>query len=88
MLFLDWAKAFDRLHPEGVSWALLALGVPAGAVEVVAKLIADPLFYPTICSKASEWKGQRLGVRQGCTLSPLLFICVLTVVVKTAAQKT
>eukprot|EP00969_Alexandrium_andersonii_P237674 10492034-Alexandrium_andersonii.AAC.1 len=29
-----------------------------------------------------------MGVRQGCKLPPLLFICVLTVVTQTAAQRT
>eukprot|EP00969_Alexandrium_andersonii_P050544 2220624-Alexandrium_andersonii.AAC.1 len=61
LFFLDWSKAFDRLHPEGISWALQALGVPAGVVEVISQLIADPLFYTTINFKDSRWKGQRMG---------------------------
>ena len=79
LMFLDWSKAFDKIRPAALRSALVRLRVPQHMVEVVCELVANPLFEVTMDHEASQIHEQRSGIRQGCTLSPLLFILLQTV---------
>eukprot|EP00969_Alexandrium_andersonii_P351742 15436110-Alexandrium_andersonii.AAC.1 len=84
LLFLDWAKAFDGLDMNAMLRDLEALGLPKKSSSLLEALIQKPVFQVLLNGQASEWKEQRVGVRQGCTLSPLLFISSLTVAMEEA----
>jgi hypothetical protein len=77
--FVDFSKAFDSLDWE-VMWKVLQFqGMPDKFVELIRKLYStstisirlnmDGAFAPTF--------DQRVGIRQGCSLSPALFVLVL-----------
>ena len=46
---------------------------------VVKELVSNPLFEVILDDQISSCKEQKSGIRQGCTLSPLLFILLQTV---------
>ena len=86
VLFIDYEKAFDKID-RSMLWILLAnYGVPAKIIQLIktqydqftcrvshAGMLSDPI--ETIC-----------GVRQGCLLSPLLFLVVIDHVMVTVTQ--
>lgn len=79
LMFLDWSKAFDKIRPTALHIALQRLGVPRHMCAVVKELVSNPLFEVIMDDHISSCKEQKSGIRQGCTLSPLLFILLQTV---------
>ena len=78
-MFFEWSKAFDKIRPDALRLALARLKVPGNMQDVVAELVQNPLFEVLMGEDVSETYHQNSGIRQGCTLSPLLFILLQTV---------
>ena len=53
--------------------------VPDKIIAVIASLYYEPTFKLELQGHSSDWKAQERGIRQGCPLSPYLFIAVMTV---------
>ena len=49
-------------------------------VKVIKAMYAEPKFRIRDREGKSTWRRQRAGIRQGCPLSPYLFICLMTVI--------
>eukprot|EP00969_Alexandrium_andersonii_P367650 15471162-Alexandrium_andersonii.AAC.1 len=64
MIFIDWEKAFDKIHPDAIPKALLRHGVPPQAVHLIVSLLASPSFRVDMDSEFSEWEDQGSGIRQ------------------------
>ena len=75
--FIDLEKAFDSIHRDTLWNILLAYGCPEKIVNIIK------LFYNNFtCSvihkkKLTDWFSVRSGVRQGCVLSPMLFLVAI-----------
>ena len=87
LMFLDWSKAFDRIRPVAMFLPLKRLGVPAHVCRVVQELVRNPLFAVIMGEHVSACIQQNCGIRQGCTLSPLLFILLQTVLLHDVQQQ-
>lgn len=70
LILLDWEKAFDKIYNEKLFEAMERMGYQ------------NPQFRVKICEHMSDWKNQETGIRQGCPLSPYLFLIVMTVLFK------
>ena len=79
LLFLDWSKVFDKIRPAALQQALRRLLVPDHTIRVISDLVSNPLFEVLMDKSVSHTYPQRSGIRQGCTLSPLLFILLQTI---------
>ena len=79
LIFLDWSKAFHKIRPTALHLALQRLGVPSHICKIVEELVSNPLFEVLLDNQISGCKEQKSGIRQGCTLGPLLFILLQTV---------
>ena len=79
LTFLVWYKAFDKIRPDALRLALARLKLPGKMQDVVAELVQNPLFEVLMGEDVSETYQQNSGIRQGCALSPLLFILLQTV---------
>ena len=79
LVLLDWEKAFDRILHHKLIEALQRMNVPNKICEVIQSLYTSPEFYVTLEGRKSEMMQQKTGIRQGCPLSPYLFIIVMTV---------
>lgn len=85
--FLDWEKAFDRVKPEKLLEALERMSIPPTFMKAIASLYKNPTFAVNAENKQSEWKQQRAGIRQGCPLSPYLFVIVMTVIMRDVSEE-
>eukprot|EP00969_Alexandrium_andersonii_P147445 6519685-Alexandrium_andersonii.AAC.1 len=81
-VFIDWEKAFDKLRPGAVTSALWRFWVPDLCNDMVGELVKSPHFSVHMVGMEAPYAPQSSGIRQGCTLSPLLFIVCLTVVMR------
>ena len=82
--FVDFEKAFDSVDRQTI-WNLLRhYGVPEKLVEIIQQLYNGFSCQVSHAGKLSEEFQVTTGVRQGCLLSPLLFLVVLDWVTRTA----
>jgi hypothetical protein len=77
-LFLDWSKAFDSITHENIEIALNRHEIPEPFVKAVVALYRAPTFRVKNGPDLSSLHTQQRGIRQGCPLSPYLFIIVLS----------
>ena len=82
--FVDFEKAFDSIDRQTIWNILLHYGVPVKIVNIIRKLY-EGFFCKVIHNgRLSDEFEISSGVRQGCLLSPLLFLVVLDWVTRTA----
>ena len=79
LIFLDWEKAFDKINHQKMFQSLRRLNIPDPLIAAIESLYKHPQFQVTHRDRNSDWLPQRTGIRQGCPLSPYLFILTLHV---------
>ena len=77
MLLLDWEKAFDKIRHTWLLQAMASSNVPAELMQILEGLYTNPKFFVEVEGVRSEEAKQSTGIRQGCPLSPYLFIMVM-----------
>ncbi|CAE7256982.1 unnamed protein product, partial [Symbiodinium natans] len=75
-IFLDWEKAFDKIHPDALHTALSRYGVPPHLTALINNIYTSPQFTVAAAGKQSTREEASAGIRQGCPLSPYLFLIV------------
>ena len=79
LLFLDWKQAFDSLDHTAMLHALERFGLSSRMLRSIASIYHNPLFYVRGFNNTECEGTVHAGIRQGCPLSPYLFIIVLSV---------
>ena len=79
MVFLDWAKAFDRIKTDIMCRALTRFGLPLKMVNMIRGIYDGRQFFIAAHTGNSSIHEQAAGIAQGCPLSPFLFILVQSV---------
>jgi len=82
LLMLDWSKAFDKVKPSGLVYALQRFGLPEAFVDMVLSIYTGRSFCVRDGKANSSSHGQESGISQGCPLSPFLFVILMTVLLK------
>ena len=59
--------------------AMTRLNVPLKIINVLKSFYVNPRFRVKDREGKSDYRRQRAGIRQGCPLSPYLFICLMSV---------
>ena len=78
--FLDWEKVFDKVQHDKLYLALQRLGVHEHIIRVLQNCYSNPCFYVEDEFGKSSVKKQLSGIRQGCPLSPYLFVLIMSVI--------
>ena len=79
MVLLDWEKAFDKISHDKLIEACRRLNILEKMVNNIAAIYKSPKFIVRDKENESGVKQQFSGIRQGCPLSPYLFLLVMTV---------
>ena len=79
LIFLDWEKAFDKISHEKMFQSLHRMSIPVEILDAIKAIYQKPMFQVMHRDKFSSWLSQRTGIRQGCPLSPYLFIVTMHV---------
>ncbi|POW07620.1 hypothetical protein PSHT_09861 [Puccinia striiformis] len=74
VLYIDFKKAFDRVPHEGLWAKLLQIGVHPDLVQLIRKGYDNSSIQCRLGNELSKPFAREIGTRQGCPLSPLLFI--------------
>ena len=74
LVMLDWERAFDKID----HGSLARLEVPPRLFELIKHIYTRPKFRVSCDEGKSDFFFQRSGIRQGCPLSPYLFILVMS----------
>ena len=82
LVFLDWAKAFDRIRVDSMIKALTRFGLPGAIVDMIHDIYSARHFFIQDHAGPSTVRSQCSGIAQGCQLSPFLFILVQTVILR------
>ena len=85
--FVDFEKAFDSVDREAIWNILLHYGVPSKFVDIIRRFYDGFSCQVIHNGRLSDGFEISSGVRQGCLLSPLLFLVVLDWVTRTAYSK-
>ena len=70
--------AFDKLDHSALLISLNRLGVPEKYINIIGDIYTDPTFQPVAHPDSSVWHPAHTGIRQGCPLSPYLFVLAMT----------
>ena len=79
-LFLDWKQAFDSVDHQSMMIALRRFGLHPSELELIRSFYATATFGTQGFSDHTAKGAFCAGIRQGCPLSPYLFIIVLSVI--------
>ena len=88
MLALDYKRAFDSIPKTSPREALRRHRVPLPLTEIIIAIYDAPLFRVRDQMAESKDYTQDTGIRQGCPLSPLLFIAVTSMMFRDIAAET
>lgn len=85
--FVDFKKAFDSVHRETV-WKIMAhYGIPQKVINITKKLYEHSSCRVRTNSGHTEYFDIVTGVRQGCILSPTLFLLTIDFVMRRATNR-
>ena len=79
LLFLDWEKAFDQIYQDELVNAVRRMNLPQEITDMIQVLYDGLKFRIKGREGKSTYRPQRTGIRQGCPLSPYLFIIFISV---------
>ena len=74
---LDWKMAFDKVDRQKLLQVLRRLQVPPRMLQAITHIYDNPQFRVSAGHTESEYLVQRSGIRQGCPLSPYLFVLLM-----------
>ena len=79
ILLLDFRRAFDTMSHVFISRTIHKMGFPIWVNNMISALLTNVWVFPTLAKRTDHKIRILKGVKQGCPLSPLLFVLCLEV---------
>lgn len=79
LMKIDISKAFDSVQWSFVLRSLEAIGVPSKFIHWIELCISSPSFSVQVNGELAGYFQSKRGLRQGCSLSPYLFVLCMNV---------
>lgn len=79
LVLLDCGKAFDKIFHSNRIETMARLNTPTKIINLAKAMYKQPSFFVKADGQCSDTKKHKPGMRQGCPLSPYLFILLMTV---------
>ena len=73
MNFIDFKSAFDTIWRKALWKMMISFGIDEKIVRIIENLYKDTECAVVIDGNITQWFSVKVGVRQGCLLSPNLF---------------
>ena len=84
--FIDFQKAFDSIHRESLWRILQAYGIPPKIITLIKMFYVNFECSIILENTITEAFPVKSGVRQGCILSPILFLITIDWVMRQTAS--
>ena len=85
--YMDLEKAYDRVDRDAM-WKVLGMyGVNGNLLSAIQSLYEESEARVRVCRKESDWFSVKVGLRQGCVMSPWLFNIFLDGVMREVREK-
>ena len=78
IILLDWEKAFDKISHSSLLHTMRRYRLPPRFLNLLTNIYKEPNFYVSLQKTTSDTHAQHSGIRQGCPLSPYLFVMVMS----------
>ena len=85
--FKDFEKTFDSVHRKSLWLIMLSFGIPSIIINMVKALFDDFKCAVVDGQDTTEWFKITTGVKQGCSMSSLLFLLVVNWVMRKTLQE-
>ncbi|KAJ4425543.1 hypothetical protein ANN_27737 [Periplaneta americana] len=82
MAFIDFKKAFDKVNRNKLLQILADDQIPQQIIQNIYNIYKTTIIAIRSNNKLSQWRPIYSGVRQGCGLSPLLFIIYINRIIQ------
>ena len=77
LMLLDWEKAFDKVKRTAIPIVMERFGIGKKLINLVTAVYRNPRFTVDELGETSNKYEQQTGIRQGCPLSPYLFLLIM-----------
>jgi len=84
--FTDYKQAFESAWQTGLRQVMRHYGTPERLVRLLEDLYSKCISAVRVYGELTDWFNVIVGVRQGCNLSPYLFLLLLEAVLKLALK--
>ena len=78
LVLLDWKMVFDKVNQTQFLQTLRGLKVPPRMLKTIEHIYFSPKFRVATGGHSSNYRTQCSGIRQGCPLSPYLFVILMS----------
>ena len=86
-MLLDWEKAFDKGRQDAIPVVMERFKIDKKLIGLTAALYRNPTFLVEEMGQTSTKRTQETGIRQGCPLSPYLFLSIMAATIEDAKKR-